>query len=778
MKKLLALVLALVMTLSLCTVTNAAYPDAADVDYKEAVDVMSAVGVFQGDEKGNFNPDAILTRETAAKLIAYLDLGAKTAEALPAVKVFSDVEANRWSAKYVAYCADAGYIAGVGDGSYNPTGELTGYAFGKLLLCVLGYDANIEGFTGAAWSINVAKLMEKNGIAADVDTAASAALSREAAAQYCLNALKADCVEYENKGTNVTINGAVIATGASAPKAVEVSATAPDYNASGDKVQQLCEKLYKKDLLLTDGNDALGRPADVWSYKTEEVGKYAEEADVTLVAKKAYADAKAAYIDLKDEDYSKAAPTTKVNGAAGTAIEKGDVIEYYITDGVLKTAAVTRYTLGKVTKVDTKVTKAEAKDDVTCKITVKTLDEASTLVNAFADTKFADFSYAKGDVILFAKNSTDDKVIASKLADSVEGKVTATKSGKAAIDGTYYDTLVALALDAEGTFYMNAAGQIIDKDAKITKSSDYAYLYKIDSKTGLNAEGINTTTVTAYYVDQTGAKASAVVDEDSVSAATEGKVVAYKINSDKELEVVAGEDTIETIATVGADGVDKDNAKIADGIFANGTTKFVFAKEDGSKMKVSTVDGYKNVKIAKDTKVIAVTDSKDYAVYAFVLGTNGNVEDTGYVAVMLDNVYEVTKDTDNTYYTFSVAVDGKETTLTTKATAQRDKLAALDKGDVFTYDLESNYAANVAALTSAQDKQTVAAANSEYIMVGSKQYNTGDETVYTITREFDGATVDTVSVSAGGSYSTDNKVSFTLTSGGDLKVTFIYDDIK
>ena len=67
MKKLLALVLALVMTLSLCVVSSNAAYTGEDFDYEEAVEVMSAVGVFQGDETGKFNPTGILTREQAAQ---------------------------------------------------------------------------------------------------------------------------------------------------------------------------------------------------------------------------------------------------------------------------------------------------------------------------------------------------------------------------------------------------------------------------------------------------------------------------------------------------------------------------------------------------------------------------------------------------------------------------------------------------------------------------------------------------------------------------------------
>ena len=66
MKKLLALVLARVMSMSLVTISNAAYSDKADIDLKEAVDVLSAVGVFEGSD-GKFDPKANLTREQAAQ---------------------------------------------------------------------------------------------------------------------------------------------------------------------------------------------------------------------------------------------------------------------------------------------------------------------------------------------------------------------------------------------------------------------------------------------------------------------------------------------------------------------------------------------------------------------------------------------------------------------------------------------------------------------------------------------------------------------------------------
>ena len=295
MKKLLALVLALVMTLSLCVTSNAAYADAADVDYNEAVDVMSAVGVFQGAD-GKFSPKANLTREQAAKLIAYLDLGEKAAEALPALKVFDDVEATRWSAKYIAYCKDAGYIAGDGTGKFNPTGNLSGYAFGKMLLCVLGYDAQIEGFTGSNWSLNVATKLGSTDIGTDIDKAGSMTLTREEAAQYCLDTLKATMVQYNNKGVEITnSDGTKINVGADPATAVTLPAGLRDVMGAGMPAAtattvELGEKLYKGDLKIVGEADAFGNPASKWTYKTEEVGYYADAAEKEFTGEVTFGD--------------------------------------------------------------------------------------------------------------------------------------------------------------------------------------------------------------------------------------------------------------------------------------------------------------------------------------------------------------------------------------------------------------------------------------------------------------------------------------------------------
>ena len=214
MKKFLSLVLALVMTMSLVTVSAGAkdFSDSTKIQYKEAVDVMSAVNVISGYAEGDFRPTATLTRGAAAKIICNLILGPTTAGALVAdAAPYKDVPTNNTFAGYIAYCQKAGIISGYADGTFKPANSLTGYAFMKMLLGALGYDASREGYTGPNWSIAVGKRALNAGLADGLsgDFNGVKAVTREEACLYAFNMLQADMVEYEKNSTvivgNITI---------------------------------------------------------------------------------------------------------------------------------------------------------------------------------------------------------------------------------------------------------------------------------------------------------------------------------------------------------------------------------------------------------------------------------------------------------------------------------------------------------------------------------------------------------------------------------------------
>ncbi len=201
LKKTLSLLLAVALVLSLTVVgASAAYTgnkvdtlkDAADVgaDYSEAVGVMVGLGIIEGYDDGTLRPETTYTREQAAKIIAYMQLGPKDADSLRCTKApFTDVAADRWSAGYIAYCVEQGIIDGMGDGTFQPEAQLTGYQWAKMLLCAVGYGRNDE-YVGSSWSLNTAKdALEKGIFDGDLVGADHTPLQRQQAILYAFNAL-------------------------------------------------------------------------------------------------------------------------------------------------------------------------------------------------------------------------------------------------------------------------------------------------------------------------------------------------------------------------------------------------------------------------------------------------------------------------------------------------------------------------------------------------------------------------------------------------------------
>ena len=326
MKKFLSLVLALVMTMSLVTVSAGAkdFTDSSKINYAEAVDVLSEAKVIDGYADGAFNPSNTLTRGAAAKIICNLILGPTTASALVAdAAPYSDVPTNHTFAGYIAYCQKTGIISGYADGTFKPANSLTGYAFMKMLLGALGYKAEQEGYTGANWSIQVAKRAMNIGLKDDLvgDFNGVKAVTREEACLYAFNTLKATMVEYD-KNSTVTVGNITIKEQSDAKDMANTGKT--DGNIDKDGKMQFAEK-YFTDLKMFSATDDFSRPATQWKIKAEEVGKYTDTPNLTYTkAVKAgdiYKDlALGSTIDKKDV-------TVYINGEkaedASVALKKG-----------------------------------------------------------------------------------------------------------------------------------------------------------------------------------------------------------------------------------------------------------------------------------------------------------------------------------------------------------------------------------------------------------------------------------------------------------------------
>ena len=161
-KKLLALVLALTMVLSVSAFagyTIAPYGDAEKVneDCEVAVQLLYSLDIMKGDDKGNFNPEATITRAEMAKIIyVILNYGEDDkAVNYTGANIFSDVKAGAWYEGYVNYMAMTKLVQGRGDGTFGPNSPITTAEAAKMLLTAIGYSAEDRAYVGAGWDKQV-----------------------------------------------------------------------------------------------------------------------------------------------------------------------------------------------------------------------------------------------------------------------------------------------------------------------------------------------------------------------------------------------------------------------------------------------------------------------------------------------------------------------------------------------------------------------------------------------------------------------------------------------
>ena len=713
MKKFLSLVLALVMTMSLVTVSAGAkdFTDSSKITYSEAVDVMSAVKVIDGYAEGDFRPSATLTRGAAAKIICNLILGPTTASALVAdAAPYKDVPTNHTFAGYIAYCQKEGIISGYADGTFRPAASLTGYAFMKMLLGALGYDAEVEQYTGANWSINVAKramnIGLKDGLIGDFNGVK--AVTREEACLYAFNTLQATMVEYSAK-TSVSTNGTTVVIAGSEAKDV-VNTGKTDSNIDKDGKMQFAEK-YFEDLKLDKTSDDFGRPANKWNVKKEEVGTYANTPDATFTKKVTKADVynaigKTVYDDLKDGD---ATLTTYFDGD-GTKVKaadvdstwankndtgkvnstgNGDLTEIYVDDDNNVTIVTIRtYVFQAATDYDAKKESVNLTQDGS---------KADNLTNAAKTIVLNDRTVEAEDYAVVKDLKADDYVLVTavkngsgydvksvekaevktvevsgyKLNDSVDAASTTYKYNANAdsIKGTSYN------VGKQATLVLDKYGYIIAVEESVVLS-DYVYIEKFGSTSSLNAKAL----ANAIFADGTDAEITVkevLGVKNKTTIANYGTSMAgwytYSKNTANEYTLYAIEskynqkaDSFSGITEVSVNGkVNPINGALS-GVLANDDTVILVSDKDDDITVYTGVKNFPGVKLtsasSKATVSAVVKTSNGYASLVYI-DVDGSATITGdknsnlvYV-VEYDGKY-VTKDNE-TFYKYTV-LDGED----------------------------------------------------------------------------------------------------------------------
>ena len=200
LKKILALVLALVMSFSLMATANA-FTDSDKINdtYEEAVEVLSALKVFQGYENGSFVPQGSITRAEVAAIIYRIvtgDVADKQVGIYADYNKFNDVKSTSWYAGYVNFCANAEYIKGYDAKTFGPNDPVTGYQALAMILRAVGYDKNGE-FTGTGWQTQTAAVGKKLGITNNVSEGTlGVAATREVVAEILFRSILVPQVEY------------------------------------------------------------------------------------------------------------------------------------------------------------------------------------------------------------------------------------------------------------------------------------------------------------------------------------------------------------------------------------------------------------------------------------------------------------------------------------------------------------------------------------------------------------------------------------------------------
>ena len=657
MKKLLALVLALVMTLGLATVgANAAlsdFKDADDINYEEAVAVMNAIGVLMGDESG-FRPADTLKRSEGAKIVAYLMLGNKAAEAIQASGTkYTDLPANHWAAGYMEYLSSEGVMGGIGGGKIDPDGALTATAFAKMLLVALGYDAAIEGFGGDDWSINVQKVARMVGIFdGNDDVVGTAAVTREEAALYAFNTIKAPLVQYDTK-VNVNINGADVTVGNSNAKYVTTTiakeqsiSSATQSNQDGIYLVEFAEKYYPK-LKLESGEsfvnpktDAFARPSNRWLYDGKEIGYFAIEDTLTYTASvkynKIYTDLGLTEGDTNVELYIDGAAKTAGNitkandstvGEAGNSVMTQVYKMFTNADGSYKWRITQIHNY--VGTVD-KTVEATSTTDAYIVISVAPLANGQpknfgAKQNFETEAKFDDDT-----IVTYNFSQLNFEVYNVVATKAVEGEVSETQnatknnedSRTITVDGTKYNMakkfggeneVGEITVGGEYTVYLDQLGNAVYIEEIKTLSSNFALVediegisqgsFKVNRALLLCSDGVERVVNTAKDYAKAGTSQLAADD-----------IVSYRLNDDNTytLKKVATQVTKKGLnkayGTSQGDALVMESGKAnvwAGGSTLNTSSKTVFVVTDGTDIDVYT--GIKEAPTIKSTDAVAAS---------------------------------------------------------------------------------------------------------------------------------------------------------------------------
>ena len=776
LKKALSLVLVLAMVFALAvpgfaantTKKAADFKDYSKVTNKEAVDVLTAIGVINGNADGTFAPEGSFTRAEAATLITYLTLGKSVADALPNTTCkFADVPA--WAAKYVQYCANEGIVVGYDAKTFGANDPLTAAQWALMLLKAVGAKG-VEEINADNFALATTKLAVSTGLATPDDMGGT--FNRDAAAKLAFKALfysetSSEKEVYKVEVTTDADNSMATVKAATYASFSEAYLVAKEAANTGDvwtvksvktqvKTNSLADKVFQ--LTSTESTDTLGRKVNTYTSTLKSLKdlNLVETATADYVISGKITSAKLySTVGYKvcAADYTWTNKTDGTNNS-GTGAEdaaykpvstatttnfgftaNGTTTYIYVDNDAktVTTSTVNTY-VGEVKKV------TEAKDGVARFV---------TLTNG---KTFTTDNFAVKDIVLYTVGS-DAAVLSMDKAEVVSGKLTkiaATGSANTyTVNGTAYAVsakavagtgYAAANINKEVSFYVDAQGNMIMN--KSTAASETTWIYVMANsatKTGDYMTGA-TQTVDVYGVTNAGEIVTLTADHFGASVASAsandkaGKLYTYTkntTNSNYTLNEVTGAAATADIAK-NATTVEYGTSAKA---ILNSNTQFIFITKEtnsNSVKNVQTITGNANIA----TIDVQTGTSPDVVNHAFVAAENGVAKyifvNTAAATAVTDTTKVVYVDNGTMTTGTEIGEDGatKTTYTYTKAWTVDGKLAngivsksTLSASGLF-YINDDNTVGSGITTTSG----VITAINGNVVTIGSTSYNITDKT--------------------------------------------------
>ena len=478
MKKVLSLVLAFAMILGSFGFAFAnQYPGVKDTEvYSEPVNVLSGLGVVGGFPDGTFKPDDSVTRAQMAVMLMNC-LGIPVSG--KAATGFTDVPASHWASGYIKYAASLGYIAGMGDGTFHPDDPVTYDQALTMIVASLGYTS--EGLTGD-WPGNFINAARGLGLLKICKTTGSSAASRADVCCFLYQALTQPIGRTNKDGEFVP----------STPTDTMIDRLgAVPYDPGYGEGEPF----------VVTGDEAT--TVNLGEYLGAYITAYADEDNTIIAIKEVLSQFVEDTVENIEKTYSKTDGSVWTDSV--TYFENGeedgtDYVDDFYSDDFIKIAVSLKNnkTINEIYSIQAwYVTEdAFAEDDVQEDIA----DDHKLLGEAFAEDEDGEIDMnsfvlygrdslediAEGDVVYVYTGPDSGTIKKIEIGtETVEGKITKfnTNNYTFTIGGKAYGYGVAAAISvgdlvaamnnkAEGTFYLDYAGDIYDFEEATAETTD------------------------------------------------------------------------------------------------------------------------------------------------------------------------------------------------------------------------------------------------------------------------------------------------------------------